>query len=293
MDSKKLEILISSLDAGSFIKASEIVGYTQSGITHMMDSLEREIGIKIISRNHNGITLSKEGEILLPFIKDFLKTNAKLENKIDELKNNSKKVIRVSTYASIAMNWIPEILYRYKRICPDVNVELTMVDNALEPFELLEDDKADVIFASKHDGYNCKWIDLYSEQLYAIVPKNYPLKNKKIFPIKKFKGTDFLMPYGRFDIKVNETFNLENINANITTPKVDDETLIRMVSKGLGISLMSELMIRGRTDDVLCIPISPSNNRILGLGIQKNSKDKTIEKLIECVKEYINDFNKK
>ena len=44
MDSKKFEILMTAADLGSFSKASEIVGYTQSGLTHMMDALEREIG---------------------------------------------------------------------------------------------------------------------------------------------------------------------------------------------------------------------------------------------------------
>lgn len=39
MDSKKLEILMTTADLGSFTKASEVVGYTQSGLTHMMNAL--------------------------------------------------------------------------------------------------------------------------------------------------------------------------------------------------------------------------------------------------------------
>ena len=41
MDSKKLEILVTAADLGSFTRASEVVGYTQSGLTHIMDTLER------------------------------------------------------------------------------------------------------------------------------------------------------------------------------------------------------------------------------------------------------------
>ena len=44
MDSKKLEILMTAVDLGSFTKTSEVVGYTQSGLTHMMDVLEKEVG---------------------------------------------------------------------------------------------------------------------------------------------------------------------------------------------------------------------------------------------------------
>ena len=45
MDSKKFEILMTAVNLGSFSKASEVVGYTQSGLTHLINGLEREIGI--------------------------------------------------------------------------------------------------------------------------------------------------------------------------------------------------------------------------------------------------------
>ena len=57
MEAKKLEILMTAVDLGSFSKASEVVGYTQSGLTHLVNSLEREIGFPLIIRSHNGISL--------------------------------------------------------------------------------------------------------------------------------------------------------------------------------------------------------------------------------------------
>ena len=80
MDSKKLEILMTAVDLGSFSKASEVVGYTQSGLTHLVDSLEREIGLTLVRRDHSGIALTEEGEALMPAIREFLRANAKLEN---------------------------------------------------------------------------------------------------------------------------------------------------------------------------------------------------------------------
>ena len=56
MDSKKLEILMTAVNLGSFSKASEMVGYTQSGLTHLINRLEREIGMTLIRRDHSGIT---------------------------------------------------------------------------------------------------------------------------------------------------------------------------------------------------------------------------------------------
>ena len=287
MDAKKLEILMTAVDLGSFSKASEVVGYTQSGLTHLVDSLEREIGFPLIRRSYSGIALTEAGENLLPDIRQFLQANATLENKIQAVREQQEESIRVAAYASIAMYWMPEILYRFRRLCPKVDVDLRMVDHALEPFELLQDGKTDVIFASRQNYGTCEWTPLYHELLYAILPRDYPLKSPTEFPLKEFEGKEFLMPYGRFDIDVHAAFKREGVKANEQTVYVDDETVIRMVGKGLGISMMSELMIRGNTDDVLCIPVTPKSIREHGMGTEKGVElSESVRRLKECVVEY-------
>ncbi|KIR02762.1 LysR family transcriptional regulator [Lachnospiraceae bacterium TWA4] len=292
MDSKKLEIFMTAADLGSFTKASEIVGYTQSGLTHMMDSLEKEIGFPLLVRNHSGIQLSPQGAQLMPAIREFLQANANLENRIKEVAKESYDVIRVASYSSIMMHWMPEILYRFRRICPNVNIDLRMVDHANEPFELLKNGQTDVIFASKHQANFCDWTPLYYEKMYAILPKDYPINGRDKFPLLEFEGKEFLMPYGRFDQDVFEATQPLGIKLNSTLCRVDDETVIRMVSHGLGVSMMSELMIRGRTDDVLCIPVTPSASRELGVGthIQKPLTE-NIKKLKDCVLEFIKEYS--
>lgn len=287
MDSKKLEILMTAADLGSFTKASEVVGYTQSGLTHMMDALEREIGFPLLQRSHNGIQLTEQGAQLMPAIREFLQANANLENQIRAIAEKKTEVIRVAAYSSIAMHWMPEILYRFRRRCPEINVDLRMVDHALEPFELLEKGQTDVIFASRQNYSFCNWIPLYQEQMYAILPKDYPL-NGPVFPLKEFAGLEFLMPYGRFDIDIKAALAPVGVKLNAKLSRVDDETVIRMVGRGLGVSMMTELMIRGRTDDVLCVPVDPPAIRELGMGTHiKKKETENIKKLKECVLEFI------
>ena len=273
MDSKKLEILMTAIDLGSFTKASEVVGYTQSGLTHMMDALEREVGFSLLQRDHNGIQLSPQGRQLM--------------NAISEQK---KEVIRIAAYASIAMHWMPELLYRYKRVCPDVSVDLRMVDNALEPYELLESGQTDVIFASRQNYSFCDWTPLYNEKMYAILPKDYPLNGRTTFPLEEFSGQDFLMPYGRFDIDVNAAMDSVGVKLNASVSRVDDETVIRMVGHGLGVTMMTELMIRGRTDDVLCVPVDPPRLRELGMGTSRRMKlTDGMQSLKDCMLQFIHD----
>ncbi len=297
MDSKKFEILITAVDLGSFSRAAEVVGYTQSGLTHLVDSLEREIGIQLITRSHSGIALTPQGQQLLPAIRDFLRATANLENSISTVSAEQNPTIRIAAYSSIAMHWMPEILYRFRRICPDVQVDLRMVDNALEPFELLESGKTDVIFASRQTNTACEWTPLYREKMYAILPRSYPLNGRQSFPIEEFSGKEFLMPYGKFDIDVLAAMNRSGVLLNATACRVDDETVIRMVGRGLGVSMMTELMIRGRTDDVLCVPVEPFTIRELGMGmhpadLSANSVPQTdpLSQLKNCVLQFIKEL---
>ena len=267
MDSKKLEILMTAADLGSFTRASEVVGYTQSGLTHMMDALEREVGFPLLQRSHNGIQLSEQGAALMPAIREFLQA-----------------------YASIAMHWMPEVLYRFRRACPEINVDLRMVDHALEPFEMLESGQTDIIFASRQSYSFCDWTPLYDDKMYAILPQSYPLKGRTTFPVEEFAGQEFLMPYGKFDNDVRAVTEPLGVHLKETVARVDDETVIRMVGRGLGVSMMSELMIRGRTDDVLCVPVEPAARRELGMGTHvKTRPTEGMQQLKTCVLQFIHD----
>lgn len=292
MDSKKWEILLAATDLGSFSKAAEVTGYTQSGLTHMMDSLEKEIGFPLLIRSHSGIALTEQGEALMPAIRAFLQANAALESQIRTVTEQRKGNIRIAAYASMALHWMPEILYRFRRECPEITVDLRMVDHTLEPFELLENGKTDVIFASFRPDRPCRWVPLYEEPLYAVLPGSYTLREAGGFPMSDFSGKEFIMPYGSFDMEVTAAMRAAGVSLKINQARVDDETVVRMVGRGLGVSMMGELMIRGGTDGVLCVPVTPPVFRHLGMGTSADTlPNEGIRKLTECVLQYLKELN--
>ena len=81
MNIKKYEAFVRAVELGSLSKASEELGYTQSGISHMMQSLEDEVGFPLMIRTSSGILPNSEGEMLLPIIRQLLSTNENLEQK--------------------------------------------------------------------------------------------------------------------------------------------------------------------------------------------------------------------
>lgn len=69
MDLVKYEAFLNIIERGSYSKACEDLGYSLSGISKMMKSMEEEIGISLINRTNKGITLTPDGEKVIPLIR--------------------------------------------------------------------------------------------------------------------------------------------------------------------------------------------------------------------------------
>ena len=72
MDSKKVYALLLAVEKGSLTSAATELGYTQSGLTHMMNALEEELGLNLLVRSKNGVRLSPAGQALKPKMQAFL-----------------------------------------------------------------------------------------------------------------------------------------------------------------------------------------------------------------------------
>ena len=72
MNIRKYEAYVRAVELGSLSKAAEQLGYTQSGMSHMMQSLEEEVGFPLMVRTSTGILPNSEGELL---IRQLLNTN--------------------------------------------------------------------------------------------------------------------------------------------------------------------------------------------------------------------------
>ena len=106
MDTKKVKALLTALDKGSLTAAAEEMGYTQSGLTHMMNSLEDELGIRILVRSKGGVRLSPAGRELLPQMNALVRCADELEQGVEKLVRRSYTVLRLGAYSSVSRQWL-------------------------------------------------------------------------------------------------------------------------------------------------------------------------------------------
>ena len=288
MESKKLEALLMAVDLGSFTKAAEVLGYTQSGLTHMMNSLEKEVGFTLLERGRSGVRLTEEGERIAPAVREFLQANARLDSVIEQVASSRTEIIRVSAYASIAMHWLPGIIQRFREECPDVDVDIRMADHVDVPYELLAQGKMDAILVSPQDEGQYEWVHLADDPMFAVLPKDFDTQGMTAFPLAAFEARDFIMPSQGFDKDIMRIFNRIGVKPHILPTWVDDPTVISMVSHGLGVSMMTELTVRGRTDGVKLLPVEPASSRELGLAVRSlDAASDGLRDFIDCTKRVV------
>ena len=291
VESKKLEALLMAVDLGSFTKAAEVLGYTQSGLTHMMNSLEREIGFSLLDRGRHGVRLTEEGERIAPAIREFLQANANLDNMIAQVSTTRNETIRVAAYASIAMHWLPTIIQQFRTECPNVDVDIRMADNVEAPYELLSQGKMDIVFASRQELGAYDWVHLRDDPMFAVLPKDYDLGGRESFSLSEFEGREFIMPWQGFDKDIMRILNREGVRPDIRPTAVDDATVVSMVEHGLGISMMTDLTLRGRTERVKVVPVVPFASRELGLAVRSVSDAApSLRRFIACVQRMVPDL---
>ena len=103
MDTKKLAALAAAVRLGSFTRAAEVLGYTQSGLTHMMNSLENEVGLRLLDRSYSGVRLSETGKALMPKIHRLMQVNDSLYGEIRACKRSQESTLRLAALEKLGV----------------------------------------------------------------------------------------------------------------------------------------------------------------------------------------------
>ena len=80
MDIKNLYTFKTIIEAGSFIQAASVLGYTQSTITFQVRQLERELGITLFEKIGRRMVLTQAGENIVPYVRDTIEAYEKMKN---------------------------------------------------------------------------------------------------------------------------------------------------------------------------------------------------------------------
>ncbi len=290
MDTKKINALLTAVDRGSLTAAATELGYTQSGLTHMMNALEEELGLNLLVRSKGGVHLSPAGQALLPRMRALMDAADQLDAQAEQLRQRNFSTLRLGAYTSTARQWLPAILAAFRKQNPDTEVEL-YVGGVPDIYAMLKDDRLDCAIVSFHEdlAQGLHFTPLRDDTLVAVLPAGYPLEGDS-FPIDAFTGKEFLMPAAGFDATINPIFpqGLDRVASRVQRTNLDDAAIVSMVEHGLGLSILSELIMYDMPYDVRTAPLSPAVSRWLGLAMsERRTGDRNIRRFVKCAQTVI------
>ncbi|MBU5627366.1 LysR family transcriptional regulator [Oscillibacter sp. MSJ-2] len=264
MDITKYEVLLRAVDCGSLTRAAEEMGYTQSGISHMMKSLETEFGFPLLVRGRSGVTLTKGGESILPYIRTIVNANRHLNQNVSELNGLDTGEINIGEFASISISWMPNIIDEFHRDYP--NIMLHLIEGSTQELEkLLEENRLDFAFCSFQPHMHYDWFPLKRDPILAILPLNHPCANFDSYPISAFQNEPFVIPSMGVDYDIMRVLKEAKVQPACPFSTMDDYAAIAMVEKGLCVSLSYEMLLKGNPSKVAIVELDPPQYRTIGI----------------------------
>ncbi len=269
MESKKIKALLAAAETGSLTAAAAQLGYTQAGLTQMMNSVENELGLRMLVRGKSGVRLSDAGQSLLEPMRAFVAAADELERGVKRQRDEYRSAIRIGAYASISRQWMPAILSEFLRENPGVDASIS-VGSIAQMYESVRNEELDCAFVSYHPQLlrGLSWYPLHVDELLAILPPG-DLFEGEDFPVERFEGAEFLMPSLGFDMDIEPLFDAAEppVKPRTRYTNMDDGALISMVEHDLGLTILSRLILQDLRADVKALPLRPRGFRSLGLAV--------------------------
>ncbi len=271
MNTQKYEAFLKTVECGSLTKAAEALGYTQSGISHILNSLEREWKVSLLVRDRSGVRLTSDGLRLLPLVRNICNAGRELESGIDELHGLQTGLIRIGTFMSVATHWLPNIIKAFGSDYPNIDFELTHGDYPQIESWILEG-RVDFGFLTLPTKAKLESIFLEEDRMMAILPENHPLAGLDRFPIERLSEERFILIGEGSDKEILAVFEDNNITPDVRFTAWEDATIMAMVESGLGISILPKLVLHRAPYRFVARELSKPYYRKLGIGLADISR---------------------
>ena len=266
MEKLNASVFLKVVETGSFKRAADILGYTQAGISYIINAMEEECGLKLFYREYGGVRLTPEGSTLLPYIRNVADEEHYLEEAINDIKGLDSGTVRVSTFSSVYIHWLPGIIRDFKESFPNVNIEIVSYEEDRENEEMIYSRQVDCGFmATPPASTDIEFFELMKEPLMVVMSKDHPMASRKTFPRSKIGDYPYIMmTYDKHDF--NALIFSDGIKPQTAFTVDNDYAAIAMASKGLGICISPKIQLNDMPFPIRYMEFSPSLKRTVGIG---------------------------
>lgn len=280
MSIKQYEAFVKTAELGSLTRAAEALDSTQSRISHVLSAMEDEYGFCLMRRSRGGVTLTEAGAMLLPKMEAIVQQNRELKALIADIRNADTGTVRLGAFTSVAVHWLPGMIQTFQAAHPQVELKMFNGDY-FDVEQWLRDGTVDMAFVTLPAPDNTRAIPLVEDELLAILPKGHPLAAQPRIDAAKLGREPFISLPKSSDHDIHRALDKAGITPNVRFTTKDDYAVIAMVEQGLGVSIVPELLVRGRGQNVELRPLQPKATRTIALALPQGAASPAVEAFAE------------
>ncbi len=258
---------VKTVERGSFTKAAEDLNYAQSSVSKMIADLEKEWGMTLLERSKKGVCLTSAGEQLLPVLRKVLNEHRELEEQIDGLKGLETGLVRIGTFSSVAINWLPEIFSQLQKEYPGIEYEMLLGDYE-EVEHWIDVGRVDCGFLRLPTAANLDAIPLTNDEYKVVLPPGHALAVRETVAITQLQQQPFLLLEHGGKTEVSDLLEKYKVNPDIRFTTWEDFAIMAMVEKGMGISILPDLILKRVPYRLEIRPLEKPYYRTIGLAMK-------------------------
>ena len=132
LDWDKLRVFHAVAEAGSFTRAADTLGLSQSAISRQISSLESEIGAPLFHRHARGLVPTEQGDLLASAAAEMAGKIDAVRSALTETRERPQGKLRIATTVGFGSGWLTERIDRFVELYPDIRLELTLSNEEVD-----------------------------------------------------------------------------------------------------------------------------------------------------------------
>ena len=235
MDTDKCRALLRALELGSLSAAAEDLGYTPSGISRMMASMESELGFPLLIRSRDGIRPTAECEAMLGSFRELSAGSSHMMQIADSLRGIESGEVRIGIQYPSYFKTLSELIAEFNARYPGIRVDV-IEGMSTELAEMTDRREIDFCIISKRDGDH-DWIPLVADPMVLLVQAGHPLEKAGAASIEDIRREPYIEMFPGRETDNSEYLRIHDVHPDVRFTCHNMYAAYRMVGAGLGVTL--------------------------------------------------------
>lgn len=266
----KYRAFVHVVECGSLTKAAVMMGYSQPGVSKMVESLEAELKVSLFVRNGSSLKLTENGRRIYAYCKEIVQRYDDMINVTNAMNGLLTTNLRIGAVNSMMQAYVPQLIKAYSDAYPSVLISLDEL-NSYDIIDALKNNNIDVGFTNSFDLPGMEFVPLFNDPVRLIVNTASPLASKKKIPVSALNGCNIITIPSKGDdliAAVRKTYNFNSVSRYTVH---SDAAAIAMVSAGLGSYIISEMQCHRLPENVVKLEFKEDIHRVMGMGFHTYS----------------------